>query len=129
MPNLMAFALFQPRTDAHLAASGEVEAPVLIPATATATPAPDANTSYVSTRSTDTVRAFIRYTGTVTSATLVLHVLQEGIWYAGEEGPLNPARGNQFVDFLMLGQYTQFTLQLSAISGGGTAEIRVMGVY
>ena len=129
MPNTLAFGLSHPRTDTHLAASGEEEAPVLIPARSTPMAAPDGNTPYVSTRAADSVRAFVRYSGTVTGATLVWWLLQDGVWYRAATDTLDPANGNEVLDMTLLGTHTAFTAQLSAVAGGGTVEVRVLGVF
>lgn len=127
MPNMLAFTL--PRTHQHDETVVQQESRVLVPATSIATAAPDADTPYVSMRHAETLRAFVQYSGLVTSAALRLWLLQDGIWYRGASTALDPAGGNETVDLLIVGQYTQFMLQLSEISGGGTAELRVMGVW
>ncbi len=128
MANTELFGLWQPRTDLGVAASGEPEAPVLIAATASATAAPDGDSGYIQTREVDVIRLFVEYAGSVTSATVALWVLQDGTWYWGDTHELTPANGNEFRDVSILGRHTRFTVQLSEISGGGTAEIRVMGI-
>lgn len=126
MANTLAGTLTRPRTDAWHA--GQVETVVAVAATDTATAAPGPDTAYWSTGEIDTVRIFARYTGTVTSAAITLHVLQDGDWYYMDASTLDPSLGNALVDALFVGQQTRFAVQLSEVSGGGTVEIRILGV-
>ena len=129
MANTQAYGLTQPRTDTYFAASGQTEAYTVIPATSTSTPTPDGNTAYVNTQNADTVRAFVAYSGTVTSATLRLWLLQDGAWYRASDTTLTPQDGNEAYDYQLIGHHTDFTLQLTSVAGGGTVAVSVVGVY
>lgn len=129
MPNTLHFELMQPTTDRWYDRAARDEAAVLIPATSTATAAPDGDTGYVSTGEAESIRAFVKLAGTVNELELALWLLQDGDWYEGAVETIDPARGNQSRDFGIFGKFTRFTLQISAISGGGTAEVRVLGIW
>lgn len=129
MPPTEAFKIRNARTGHTRDVAGIPEAQVAIAATATATPAPGDETPYISSMVTESVRAFVKYTGVVSSATVVLWVYQDGDWYRGGEMVLEPAKGNELRDITILGRHTQFGLQVAEISGGGTLEVRVLGVW
>lgn len=129
MANTLAFTINADRDDREV---GENEASILVAATDTATAAPDGDTAYVATSATqpsDAIRAYVRYTGEVTAASIVLWVLQDGAWYRAGTETLDPEGGNEIRDLVLLGRQTKFTIQLATIEGGGTAEIRVLGVW
>lgn len=128
MANTLAHGLVTPRTDTYYDNSGGEESYTVIPATSTATAAPDGDTPFVNTGNIDTVRAFCRYTGTVTGE-LVLWLLQDGVWYRAASDVLNSANGNEVFDGVLLGRHTRFTYQVESIAGGGSVEVRVMGVW
>lgn len=129
MANLLAHNLTTPRTDTSVNASGEPEAFVAIPATATTTPAPDGNTPYISTQNSETVRTFVKYAGTVTSATLRMWILQDGDWYQAADAALDPANGNEAYDWDLVGRHTNIAYQVTEITGGGTMQVAVLGVW
>lgn len=129
MTNTQVYALTTPRSDARVARTGAAESFELIPATATATAAPDGDTPYVLTGPIDTVRVFVAYSGAVTSGDLRLWVLQDGAWYRAGDIPLTPAEGNEVIDANLIGTHTRFTIQVRALEGGGTAAVRILGVW
>ena len=129
MTNTRVYGLTEPRTDTAVAASGEPEAYTAIPATAVATAAPDGDTPFISTQNAETVRSFIRYTGTVTCARLRRWVLQDGAWYRTSDVLMDPAGGNESYDWIMVGRHTNVAFQVVTIEGGGTLEVSVVGVY
>lgn len=128
MANTMAFSIRDVRTDTYYRHAGIPEAQVAVAATDTATPTPDEDTPYIDTGAIDTIRLLVAYDGTVSAAKLRLWLLQDGTWYRAGGVELNPADGNESYDATGVGQYTRFAVQVEEITGGGTVEVRVLGV-
>lgn len=128
MANTMAFSIHDVRTDTYYRNAGIPESQVAIPATATATPDPDGDTPYIYTGDIDTVRLVVTYDGTVSAAKLRVWLLQDGTWYRAGGVELNPGDGNESYDATGVGRHTRFHIQVEEITGGGTIEVRVLGV-
>lgn len=101
----------------------------LIPATTTASPAPDVNSDVVQSREYDTVRTFLAYSGTVTSCVLRLWVFDRSTWYKAQNTtntvPLEgSAFGNEVRDWAV-GEQAEITFQVESITGGGSVTVKV----
>jgi len=109
---------------------------VAVAATAAPTAAPGGGTDGIQIGESVLVRTFLTYAGTVNSCTLKLWVRDRdtGVWYEGattdDLDPLTPggaAPVNEVRDW-DVGGGQEIAFQVAAIAGGGTAEVRVLGV-
>lgn len=108
-----------------------------ITATASATAAPGSTTDGFGTVRYPRVRALLAYVGTVSTCVLTAWVRdrQTGVWYRlrdtgiGDTPALAPGAGptNEARDF-EVGRQQEVFFQVSAITGGGTAAVRIQPV-
>jgi hypothetical protein len=111
-------------------------AQITIAATAAPTPAPGGGTQGIQIGESVVVRTFLTYTGTVTGATLKIWFRDRatGVWYEGAStddlDPLTPGGAapiNEVRDW-QVGGAQEVYFQLTAVTGGGTVEVRALGV-
>lgn len=129
MANTRIATLTQPRTDVYYERTGESEETEVIAATATATAVPGPDTPYIYTGEAETVRAYVDYEGTVTAINLECYVLGDTGWYWAGAADLTPEHGDEFRDWPLIGKFVRIAFRVASIEGGGTAAVRVTGVW
>lgn len=132
MANVRQIGLYPPRSDAWIERNGGEESYLHLAATAAATQDPENPTgdvAYVDTQEAEAVVGFAEITGSVTSLTLSVYTLQDGVWYWVEDITPSSVSGSFRFPIQILGKYTSFHVRVKTIAGGGTVAVRVLGVW
>lgn len=141
MANVYQAELNAPRSDTAYRHSGSVETTEIVASTSTATDdprSPSGDVSYWSTGKVEAVRGLVKVTsGTVTAATVSVYTLEDttdaegtdGDWYWHQSVDLTEMDGSSAFAIEILGKYTNFTMRVSDITGGGTVAVRAVGVW